>query len=421
MSDLNHIKGGHLNPIKEGHFILDQPLLRLPHELARKNFKSAQLAVERLREPSLATIHAAANSSISGGSAAQTLATLDIMITRIQGLKRKIESLAGEEAVLHRQSKKRIQHLGDLYKVPSFIGKQYDEWSRIRLHRLIADYLLRSGYGGTARTLAEEKNIEELVDLNVFVQCHRIQESLLAGKTQECLAWCADNKQALKKINSELEFELRLQQYVELVRMGHSGYPSNFNEARIHSVKFLTPHSENKYEKQGVIKHAAARIFQAAGLFAFPPHTMTEPYRSLYAHARWSYLSRLFVSTHHNLLSLPTRPLLHIALSAGLSSLKTPSCHSSFASSSSNSKSSTTSVCPICSTELNDLARNVPYAHHTTSYVETDPVVLPNGRIYGRERLLRMNSKVGVPDGQVKDPITGEIFAESKVRKVYIS
>ena len=108
----------------------------------------------------------------------------------------------------------------------------------------------------------------------------------------------------------------------------------------------------------------------------------------MYSTARWPQLAELFVKTHHEIFSLPPRPLLHIALSAGLSALKTPACHSHYASSSSNASSSTTSVCPICSTELNALARSVPYAHHSKSYVEDDPVMLPNGRIYGRGRLI---------------------------------
>lgn len=78
-------------------------------------------------------------------------------------------------------------------------------------------------------------------------------------------------------------------------------------------------------------------------------------------------------------------------------------------------------MCPICSTELNELARNLPYAHHTKSEVENDPIVLPNGRVYGRERLLQMGAKVGLEEGFVKDPITSERFESSEIRKVYIS
>jgi macrophage erythroblast attacher len=142
----------------------------------------------------------------------------------------------------------------------------------------------------------------------------------------------------------------------------------------------------------------------------------------MYSAARWQELSELFVKTHHEILSLPPQPLLHIALSAGLSALKTPACHSHYASSSSNASSSTTSVCPICSTELNELARTVPYAHHSKSYVEDDPVMLPNGRIYGRGRLLALNEKIGTAEGKVRDPTDlSQEFDESDIKKVYIS
>ena len=132
-------------------------------------------------------------------------------------------------------------------------------------------------------------------------------------------------------------------------------------------------------------------------------------------------MAALFTETHHQLFSLPSRPLLLIALSAGLSALKTPSCHSKHASSTANASSATTSVCPICSTELNELARKLPYAHHTKSYVENDPVVLPNGRVYGRDRLLEYCKKIGLEDGKIKDPTTSEMCDEHELRKVYIS
>lgn len=127
--------------------------------------------------------------------------------------------------------------------------------------------------------------------------------------------------------------------------------------------------------------------------------------------------------THNSLLALPSIPLLHIALSGGLSALKTPACHSSTISSISPSSSSsiTTSVCPICSTELNDLARNVPYAHHTSSHVETDLVVLPNGYVYGRQRLEEYSRKAGMSDNLIKDLRNGDVFSVESIKKVYIS
>lgn len=140
----------------------------------------------------------------------------------------------------------------------------------------------------------------------------------------------------------------------------------------------------------------------------------------MYSPERHVHLARQFVKTHHELFSLPSQPLLHIALSAGLSALKTPSCHSEYALQANANTGAP--VCPICSTELNELARNVPYAHHTKSYMEDDPVVLPNGRVFGRERLKRLNEKLGTTSGKIKDPTDMETeWDERELKKVYIS
>jgi macrophage erythroblast attacher len=82
----------------------------------------------------------------------------------------------------------------------------------------------------------------------------------------------------------------------------------------------------------------------------------------------------------------------------------------------------TTPVCPICSFELNELARPLPFAHHSKSIVESDPVMLPNGRIYGRERLARLNEKLGTPPGMLRDPVEPDkMFERRELRKVYIT
>ncbi|KAL5334568.1 CTLH/CRA C-terminal to lish motif domain-containing protein [Aspergillus crustosus] len=393
----------------ENHLLLDQPLLRLPHELARRNLKSVQRIVEREKEYVLPALSAAATASMSSHqSSDQTLASLDAMISRMQGLKRKMENLHHEEKKIHHHSSKRIQHLDQLYHIPNLTDVKYDQWSRIRLNRLVVDHMLRSGYIESAQQLARDKNIEELVDLNVFIQCQRVAVSLCHGETKEALQWCNENKAALKRSQYNLEFELRMQQYIEMIRTGDK---AKFTDAMSHAKKYLIPYIETQ----------SPEIHRAAGLLAFPPDTKAEPYKSMYAPERWMYLSNLFIRTHHELLSLPSRPLIHIALSAGLSALKTPSCHSAYTSSSSNPHSTTTSVCPICSTELNELARNLPYAHHTKSSVESDPVVLPNGRIYGLHRLLNMSKNAGSPEaGKLRDPTTGEVFNEVDLKKVYI-
>lgn len=86
--------------------------------------------------------------------------------------------------------------------------------------------------------------------------------------------------------------------------------------------------------------------------------------------------------------------------------------------------------------ELNSLALSVPYAHHTKSSVENDPMMLPNGRVYGRERLLELERKKaridltlfgsdedleGRKGRKVQDPVTGDEFRWDDLKKVYIT
>ncbi|KAK5124796.1 hypothetical protein LTR85_001509 [Meristemomyces frigidus] len=387
----------------DSHLLLDQPLLRLPHELLRKNLKSAQRQIEITNK----SINTSLQAPGAQQKPADALAALDATLAKAHSLKRKLEALHAEEKVLHRQQRARIQHLEDLHGVASLADVKYDHWAHTRLDRLLVDYLLRQGYVESARELAKEKGIEDLVDVGVFEECGRIERSLREGhEVKEALAWCAENKQALKKLGggSLLELELRLQQFIELARSGDVG---RLMEAVAHARKYLAGGQDAEFG------------LRAGGLLAQPADTVVEPYRTMYSRNRYPHLATLFLKTHHDLFSLPAQPLLHTALSAGLSALKTPTCHSIHAA----RHPTGAPVCPICSTELNDLARNVPYAHHTKSFMEEDPVVLPNGRVFGRERLRVLNEKVGTGRGKVRDPteVGGVEWDESVVRKVFIS
>jgi macrophage erythroblast attacher len=63
----------------------------------------------------------------------------------------------------------------------------------------------------------------------------------------------------------------------------------------------------------------------------------------------------------------------------------------------------------------------VPYAHHTKSHVESDLVLLPNGCVYGRQRLEEYSKRAGLDGDVVKDLRSGEIFSIDDLKKVYIS
>lgn len=226
---------------------------------------------------------------------------------------------------------------------------------------------------------------------------------------------------------SNLEFMLRFQQYIEMVKKGQGAKPG---EALAHARKYLLPYKDT-YPHE---------VRQACGMLAIPPGTAERVlgYRGLYESKRWVMLADLFTTTHNTLLALPSVPLLQVALQCGLSALKTPACHSEHrvteaksVGSDGTTDANTTrarafataggSVCPICSTELNEIARHVPYALHSKSHTDNDLVVLPNGRCYGMSRLEEHAEKAGLYADHFEDLRTGEVYTRDSLRKLYIS
>ena len=128
------------------------------------------------------------------------------MIARVKTLKRKMETLHEEEKELHAANRARLLHLQELFSMESLVDVKYDDWSRVRLDRFLVEYLVRQGYVESARALAREKGIERLCDLDVFGRCERIAGGLRGGRLDECLAWCAENRVLMKKIDVGLVF-----------------------------------------------------------------------------------------------------------------------------------------------------------------------------------------------------------------------
>lgn len=119
-------------------------------------------------------------------------------------------------------------------------------------------------------------------------------------------------------------------------------------------------------------------------------------FQRLYDLSRWDNLIRSFRLAIYTLNTLPTEPLLHLALYAGLASLKLPACYDQ----------STKNVdCPVCDGDvgsdsqgigLGKLGEEVPLSHHANSTIvcrisgkimdeDNMPMAFPNGYVYSRE------------------------------------
>jgi len=82
------------NPTKlvpDNQLILDAPLLKVPLELIRRNFKSAQRNIDKETKAITASLNEAAQKAQLGrASPEETIASVDSMVKRMQTLKRKV-------------------------------------------------------------------------------------------------------------------------------------------------------------------------------------------------------------------------------------------------------------------------------------------------------------------------------------------
>jgi macrophage erythroblast attacher len=301
----------------------------------------------------------------------------------------------------------RIDFLGELSTITSIESEEYDRWSKTRLNHLLVDYLSRQGYHDSAQFLS--KDVVDLVDLDLFVQAKSITTCLLNHSCQEALAWCGENKSSLKKLKSSLEFQLRLQEYIELVKERKLGL------AILYSKKYLVGWSDTHLKE----------IQQASGLLAFEPSTSCSVYRALYDEKRWDYLVQLFHQDNFQLNNLTKQPMLNLTIQAGLTALKTHSC---------NQPDSRNVNCPVCSVTFSKISKTLPNSHHVNSSLvcrisgklmdeSNPPLVLPNGYCYSSNVFLINKALTQMQEqmGRIVCPRTGGVFQLSETRKAYIS
>merc|ERR1711991_619874 len=92
-------------------------------------------------------------------------------------------------------------------------------WHSLQINRMIVDYMLRGGHYDVAMKLAQSENIEMLVDGNIFKYARKIFDGLKNKSCTEALQWCKENASKLKKFESTLEFDLKIQEFIELARV----------------------------------------------------------------------------------------------------------------------------------------------------------------------------------------------------------
>lgn len=115
---------------------------------------------------------------------------------------------------------------------------------------------MKQGYYESAEKLAIRSGLRDLTNLDIFQTCREVEHDLARKCTTKCSSWCVDNKSKLRKINSTIEFQLRVQDFIELIRADRR------LDAVKHARKYFPSFEQDQLE-----------IRQCMALLAFPVDT----------------------------------------------------------------------------------------------------------------------------------------------------
>ncbi|XP_035672896.1 E3 ubiquitin-protein transferase MAEA-like [Branchiostoma floridae] len=393
---------------------LEHSSLKVPYEILNKKFRVAQKTIDReVSHVMQATSELEKCLEGSSATVGKVVGLLDGVIEKLTGLKRKAEEAILAEDDSAKVCKRRIEHL-KLHdsEQPSTVI----QWKKKRLDRMLVEHFLRCGYYNTAIKLAKHSGIEDYTNIDLFLVSKEVEESLKRHETAPCLAWCHDNKSKLRKMKltltsvvtkmSTLEFNLRTQEFIELVRGNH----------RLDAVKHA-----RKYFSQ-VDPEQMPEVQRIMGLLAYPPDTQVQPYKDFYEPSRWDAMVQQFQWENFKIHQISNYSVFCLTLQAGLSSLKTPHCYRDPESNYRNSQ------CPVCSKQMNELAKPLPFSHCAQSRLicnisgqimneNNPPMMMPNGNVYGETALLAMAAENG---GKVVCPRTKDTYTIDQVEKVFV-
>ena len=403
---------------------MEHHTLKVPYELLNKKFRLAQKVLDR----EASHVQAASSDlekglkqecdgdSIMTGTQPNLTELLATLEDRLMQLRAKTHEAVSEEVEVAECCKRRVDHLKEgcqqtyagLIEGFGGLNDRSQAWRKTRLDRMLVEHFLRSGYYDSAIGLAQSAGIQDLTNINLFLVAKDVEEALTRQDTSKCLAWCHDNKSKLRKMKSTLEFNVRLQEFIELIKRREK------LEAVKHARKYMSPNTDDA-DQLMIIQRGCA-------LLAYDdPSTQIHPYRDLYKEDRWQSLIEQFRAENYRLFQLSNQSVFAAALQAGLAALKTPQCYRP-------SDADRNYECPVCQTPLNQLAAPLPFAHCSQSRLicymsgkplneHNVPMMLPNGYVYGEQALNKMAKE---NDGNIVCPRTKEVFSLSAASKVYV-
>lgn len=404
----------------------ESSFIRVPFEQFRRAFRQEM----KIAEKDLPTLVALFKKHFTGANAnGPDEKVIKALQERIKGLRDKLREAQGESLKFRERFLKRLKWVENMTS-----RGNYRIWSRSRLIRLIGDFLIKTDDSNENNFNLGIEIIEEMginrpelelledFDLELLNVRKEIVKSLMERKELDLvLEWCSEHRGNLKRLGSDLEFRLRQQEFIELIRNGD--IKSALKLSQKHFVTWL----ETNYRE---IRETLALIcwFPFLQRGTRWKNGLMKKYEDMVGAERWERLRESFERVFVEVYRVDEGIQLIKTVKTGLSVLKTRQCLQEKAEKKCECLDKA-GECPVCNGPLGELSKNLPYGHYELTRLrcritgkmmsENDPpMALPNGQVFSLSGLKstiidKKNNSI------VKCPVSGESFELSEARKCF--
>ena len=470
---------------------------RVPTELIRANFKSIQRLIEKQKKSMSDDI-----GKIKKNPKLPPAIKLEMVRKLIKGFElfeKRLQAFINKDEDYQSRIEARLDNLNEIKDFTVFKPVQSDpenkdqnaeissndmfldlhnnnllNWYRDQTNLLLVDYLTKTNTRSDGNIgimllqslAAQNPRLLKLVDYDLFDNFNKVYSLIVRNHDlAPIVGWFNENRNALKKINSNLEFEINYCKILSLIENEEINEAIKFSQENLslygNEEKYQVIDQVNRKSNLTKLKEIGGLLIYVAingttsgsfllpGALFFSSSLMTNTpryseYRKLLSAERWENLGRCFIENFTQLYGISQNFPLFVYLLAGMASLKTKSCYCNLSNSifydvpkETDSRTfdpeslqyrgpnhyydllGKINHCPVCSPELFQLARNLPYAELITN-IFNNPFMLPNGNIYPFEKLasgLRYGDSLSV--GLIVDPLTNQEFQVDQCHRVY--
>ncbi len=170
------------------------------------------------------------------GSINENVQLIKNLITKTDNLQKKVKNslnqydeICREEEFMYNCLHERLNQL-QLIDDNNYNFENLKGYFTKKLNHLLLDFFLREKFLDTAKYFIEEEKInvnilrlrQNSVEYSIFIEIQKILENLHKKDINDALKWCSTNKNKLTKLNSNIEFKLLKQQFIEIYKKGNN-------------------------------------------------------------------------------------------------------------------------------------------------------------------------------------------------------